>query len=270
MHSDDFPTDTAVHPAAPTAIPAPVPPPTDTTAPTATPTAVSTTISPPVTNTDTNAVTDISDNDTVSSAHSAQRPSRQHPSHEISPANIVSGKRTRQTTIRLIQHLRVLATLLPPRRYADILGRLDAAAWLKAYLAEVNKLAQKGEMEVVERPPTARVIQLRELMSVKYDNILQTTEPKVRMVARGDMEEAPDHVYAPVANMVALRTFVMLSLDFDHPFRQLDVNSAFLYGRVSDPIFVELPAGHAQKDGHRLVWKTNCAISGLAQSPQIW
>ena len=108
----------------------------------------------------------------------------------------------------------------------------------------MNKLAQKGP-----RPVGA--------------------EPTVRMVARGDMEKTPDHVYAPVANIVELCTFVLLNLDFDNPFRHLDVNSAFLYGRFAEPIFIKLPAGHPQNDGRRLMWKTNCAIYGLAQSPKI-
>ena len=190
---------------------------------------------------------------------------------EISATNIVTGRRRRTpTTTYYLNHLLALATLLPPKRFRDIAGRIDAAKWLKEYLSEVNKLATKGEMIVVARPLNARVIQIQELFSIKEDNILNVTIPKVRIVARGDLEVYTDPVYAPVANMVALRLFVVLSLDFGTYFRQLDITAAFLYGRVKEPIYIELPQGHPQKAGKSLVWRTNCAIYGLSQSPKIW
>ena len=75
---------------------------------------------------------------------------------------------------------------------------------------------------------------MRELFRVKYDNILGKWICKVRIVARGDLEESEEFVYAPVANMVALRIFVILSLEFGVDFRQLDIASAFLCEKVSD------------------------------------
>ena len=111
-------------------------------------------------------------------------------------------------------------------RFQDIAGRIDAAKWIKEYLSEFNKLATKGEMIVVARPLNARVIQIQELFSIKEDNILNVTIPKVRIVARGEVYTDP--VYAPVANMVALRLFVVLSLNFGTYFRQLNITAAFL------------------------------------------
>ena len=190
--------------------------------------------------------------------------------HEISTANIIRGSRHRHAPVRYLFTLLQVATLLPPKRFREIAARADCAEWLKEYLAEVNKLATQGEMTVVRRPHNKRVIKIRELFSVKYDNILGKWICKVRIVARGDLEESEEFVYAPVANMVALRIFVILSLEFGVDFRQLDIASAFLYGRVSEPIFIELPEGHPEKDGGAFVWQTHCAIYGLAEAPRIW
>ena len=49
---------------------------------------------------------------------------------------------------------------------------------------------------------------------MKYDIILSKWICKVRIVARGDLEESEEFVYAPVASMVPLRMFVLLSLEF--------------------------------------------------------
>ena len=128
-----------------------------------------------------------------------------------------------------MQRIIAASQLLPPRRFLDILNRTDAPQWLRAYLAEVTKLSTKGDMHVVNRPRDARVVKLRELFSVKFDNITKEWIFKVRIVARGDLEVDEEFVYAPVANMPALRLFVVLSLEFGIDFRQLDISSAFLY-----------------------------------------
>ena len=125
-------------------------------------------------------------------------------------------------------------------------------------------------MHVVNRPRDARVVKLRELFSVKFDNITKEWIFKVRIVARGDLEVDEEFVYAPVANMPALRLFVVLSLEFGIDFRQLDISSAFLYGRLDHDIYVELPDGHPEKQGNTKVWKTRCALYGLQTAPKVW
>ena len=41
-------------------------------------------------------------------------------------------------------------------------------------------------------------------------------------------------------NMITLDELANPELDLENPFRQLDVISAFLYGRIPDPMFIEL------------------------------
>ena len=61
-----------------------------------------------------------------------------------------------------------------------------------------------------------------------------------------------------------------MSTKFQSRIHQLNVTSAFLYAKFSDPIFVELPKGHPQKAGRSKVWFTHTAIYGLVEAPKVW
>lgn len=56
------------------------------------------------------------------------------------------------------------------------------------------------------------------------------------------MDTITEEIYSPVAQMACLR-MLSLFVEFDLQVAQLDVKSAFLYGVLKDPVFMELPEG---------------------------
>ena len=51
---------------------------------------------------------------------------------------------------------------------------------------------------------------------------------------------------------------------------QLDVNSVFLHGELSEKVFVAQPPGYVVKGEEDKVYKLKKALYGLRQSPRAW
>ena len=52
---------------------------------------------------------------------------------------------------------------------------------------------------------------------------------------------------------------------------QIDISTAFIYGRLPDYIYIALPLGHdKRRSDKQLVWRTKASIYGLEQSPSMW
>ena len=136
---------------------------------------------------------------------------------EISSGNIVNYPRTRTTvesyrSLRIpsdtyFSKLQVCLTTTPPKSFFAISQRKDADEWYRAYSKELSNLEKIGDMCVVDRPPSTPVVPILELFTTKVDSITNKLIAKVRVVARGDLQQAPEDLYAPVASLVAFRIF---------------------------------------------------------------
>ena len=51
---------------------------------------------------------------------------------------------------------------------------------------------------------------------------------------------------------------------------QLDVKSAFLYGKLNEAVFVEQPWGYEKKGEEHKVYRLKKALYGLKQAPRAW
>ena len=174
-----------------------------------------------------------------------------------------------------VRHRKKLREIMDvPRNFSQINGRDDAHLWLQAYQKELDCLETIGKMTVVSRQEAiqarVKVIPLREIFTIKFDNVLQQMKYKVRICARGDLVRTSNLTFAPVANMECIRLFFILVQEFNFKIKQADVSTAFLFASTSKWRFLELPQGHPTKQGKMKVWKTKCAIYGLKDSPRLW
>ena len=51
---------------------------------------------------------------------------------------------------------------------------------------------------------------------------------------------------------------------------QADVKTAFLHGDLAQPIYLELPIAHVQKQGKNKVWMTDTAVYSLLEGANAW
>ncbi|GJU98609.1 putative ribonuclease H-like domain-containing protein [Tanacetum coccineum] len=96
---------------------------------------------------------------------------------------------------------------------------------------------------------------------------------KARLVAQGYIQEEGidyDEVFAPVARIEAIRLFLAYALFKDFVVYQMDVKSAFLYGKIEEEVYVCQPPGFEDLDFPDRVYKVEKALYRLHQAPRAW
>nr|GEV22685.1 retrovirus-related Pol polyprotein from transposon TNT 1-94 [Tanacetum cinerariifolium] len=92
---------------------------------------------------------------------------------------------------------------------------------------------------------------------------------KARVVAQGHTQKEGidyDEVFAPVARIEAIRIFLAYASFKDFVVYQLDVKSAFLYGKIEKDVYVCQPPGFEDPEFLNKVYKVKKALYGLHQA----
>ncbi|GKA59906.1 putative ribonuclease H-like domain-containing protein [Tanacetum coccineum] len=96
---------------------------------------------------------------------------------------------------------------------------------------------------------------------------------KARLVAQGHRQEEGidyDEVFAPVARIEAIRIFLAFASYMGFIVYQMDVKSAFLYGKIDEEVYVSQPPGFIDPKYPKKVYKVVKALYGLHQAPKAW
>ncbi|GJX91905.1 putative ribonuclease H-like domain-containing protein [Tanacetum coccineum] len=96
---------------------------------------------------------------------------------------------------------------------------------------------------------------------------------KARLVAQGHTQEEGidyDEVFSPVARIEAIRLFLAYASFMGFIVYQMDVNSAFLYGKIEEEVYVCQPPGFEDPDYPDKVYKVVKSMYGLHQAPRAW
>nr|GEV48675.1 copia protein [Tanacetum cinerariifolium] len=96
---------------------------------------------------------------------------------------------------------------------------------------------------------------------------------KARLVAQGHTQEEGidyDKFFAPVARIEVTRLFLAYDSFNDFMVYQMDVKSAFLYGKIKEEVYVCQPPGFEDPDFPDKVYKVEKALYGLHQASRAW
>ncbi|GJW45858.1 putative ribonuclease H-like domain-containing protein [Tanacetum coccineum] len=100
---------------------------------------------------------------------------------------------------------------------------------------------------------------------------IHTQENKARLVAQGYRQEEGvdyDEVFAPVARIEAIRLFLAFASFMGFTVYQMDVKSAFLYGNITEEVYVKQPPGFEDPAHPNKVYRVVKALYGLPSSPK--
>nr|GEX17271.1 hypothetical protein [Tanacetum cinerariifolium] len=107
----------------------------------------------------------------------------------------------------------------------------------------------------------------------KLDERRIVIKNKARLVAQGHTQEEGidyDEVFALVARIKAIRLFLAYASFKDFVVYQIDVKSAFLYGKIKEEVYVCQPLGFEDPDIPDKLYKVEKALYGLHQAPRAW
>nr|GEU62486.1 hypothetical protein [Tanacetum cinerariifolium] len=96
---------------------------------------------------------------------------------------------------------------------------------------------------------------------------------KARLVAQGYTQEEGidyDEVFAPVSRIEAIRLFLAFASFKDFMVYQMNVKSAFLYGKIEEEMYVCQPPGFEDPNFPDRVYKVEKELYGLNQAPRAW
>ncbi|GKE99460.1 putative ribonuclease H-like domain-containing protein, partial [Tanacetum coccineum] len=96
---------------------------------------------------------------------------------------------------------------------------------------------------------------------------------KARLVAQGHRQEEGidyDEVFAPVAIIEAIRIFLAFASYMGFIVYQMDMKSAFLYGKIDEEVYMSQPLGFIDPKYPKKVYKVVKALYGLHQAPRAW
>ncbi|GBO34508.1 Retrovirus-related Pol polyprotein from transposon RE1 [Araneus ventricosus] len=128
--------------------------------------------------------------------------------------------------------------------------------------------------ELVDPPANKTITGSKWVYNIKHDEENKPKKYKARLVALGFKQKAGidyGETFSPVVNfsIVKLMFIVLVSLlGWNHV--QLDVKSAYLYGKLNEKVYLKQPPGFIVKDAESKVYLLHKALYGLHQSGRSW
>ncbi|KAJ0805739.1 putative RNA-directed DNA polymerase [Helianthus annuus] len=144
--------------------------------------------------------------------------------------------------------------------------------WVEAMNLEMEALMRNNTWELVDLPSGRKPIGCKWIYKIKYKSNGEIERYKARLVAKGyNQREGLDfgETFSPVVMMVTVRCILSLVVQNSWLLYQLDVNNAFLYGSISEDVYMSLPEGYYSKNESK-VCKLVKSLYGLNQAPRKW
>ncbi|GJV71647.1 putative ribonuclease H-like domain-containing protein [Tanacetum coccineum] len=145
--------------------------------------------------------------------------------------------------------------------------------WIEAMQDELLQFKLQKVWTLVNLPNGKRPIDTKWVFRNKKDERGIVIKNKARLVAQGYTQEEGidyDEVFAPVARIEAIRLFLGYASIKDFVVYQMDVKSAFLYGKIEEEVYVCQPPGFEDSYFLDKVYKVEKALYGLHQAPKAW
>jgi hypothetical protein len=150
---------------------------------------------------------------------------------------------------------------------------LTDPSWVEAMQEEMQQFKNQDVWILVDLPAGKIAIGTKWILKCKRDARGIVVRNKARLVAQGfRQEEGIDYteVFAPVVRVEAIRLFLAFASYMGFKVYQMDVKSAFLYGKIEEEVYVTQPQGFEDPQNPKKVYKVVKALYGLHQAPRAW
>jgi len=158
-----------------------------------------------------------------------------------------------------------------PITHDEAMSRKDANKWQEAMEEEIKALKKNQVSGLASLPQTANLVTCRWVYKIKRRPDGKIERYRARLVARGFSPiEGVDYneTFAPVVNTVVVRLMFAFASIMGLTFKQFDIKTAFLYGKLDEEVYMEQPPGF--QDGSNKVRRLKRSLYGLKQAPRQW
>lgn len=159
----------------------------------------------------------------------------------------------------------LLATV-EPRTFQEATKSNESTQWWEAMKKEHNSLLKNETWKVVSRPSNTQVLRGKWVYKIKENIKTKEKLYKARYCVQGQDQDVTD-TFSGVVDSSTWLLLLALSVVSGLQCHQVDIDTAFLYGKITDTIYVELPEGFKQGNMVALLHK---ALYGLKTAPKTW
>ncbi|GJY31741.1 putative ribonuclease H-like domain-containing protein [Tanacetum coccineum] len=152
-------------------------------------------------------------------------------------------QKQRRNNHKDFQHC-LFACFLSQNEPKKISEALEDESWVDAMQEELLQFKIQKVWILVDLPYGKKAIGTKWVYRNKKDERGVVVRNKARLVAQGHRQEEGidyDEVFAPVARIEAIRIFLAFASYMGFIVYQMDVKSAFLYGKIDEEVYVSQP-----------------------------
>ncbi|GKB94890.1 ribonuclease H-like domain-containing protein, partial [Tanacetum coccineum] len=143
--------------------------------------------------------------------------------------------------------------------------------YIEAMNNEIEALNRDNTWTICDLPVGRKAIGSKWLWKIKYKSNGEIERYKARVVAKGfSQREGFDYLetFSHVVKIFTVRGMLNVAICNGWDLFQLDINNAFLYGDLSEDVYMTLPHGFNNYKSN--VCKLNKSLYGLKQAPRQW
>ena len=158
-----------------------------------------------------------------------------------------------------------------PKTYDEAMKSSEYANWKRAMDEEMASHAKHGTWELVKPPNGRKILDNRWVYRVKTNPDGSIERFKARLVAKGYTQTANidyGETFSPVCRYDTIRALIATAAKENLKLFQIDVETAFLYGDLTEEIYMHQPEGY--NDGSKRVCKMLRPLYGLKQAGRCW
>ncbi len=160
-----------------------------------------------------------------------------------------------------------------PKNLKDAMSAPDATLWKEAVNDEYDSLINNKTWSLTKLPLNRTAIKSRWIFKVKPGVKGSAPRYKAKLVAKGYSQRPGidyEETFAPVTKQTTLRVVLSFVAAQDLEMRQLDIKTAFLYGDLSEEIYMKQPKGYVKSGDEDLVCRLHKCLYGLKQASRVW
>ena len=162
-----------------------------------------------------------------------------------------------------------------PKTYEEAMRSKDSSKWIGAIKKELEAHNTNETWSLVERRPDMKLIDSKWVFRIKNDSTGNVCRYKARLCAHGFMQRQGvdfTETFALVVQYDSVRVLLAVVVEKNYNLAQFDVQTAFLYGKLDEEIFMEIPQGLSVKGSSvkNIVCRLGKSLYGLKQAPRCW
>lgn len=156
--------------------------------------------------------------------------------------------------------------------YQQALCSSEYPHWKSAMEKELGSFNTLNTWKLVNPPLDALIIGTKWVLRKKIDSDGKVIY-KARLVAQGYTQQKGvdfHETYAPVARMTSMRLICAISAHLGLELEQIDVESAYLHGKIDSVVYLCQPPGFVDPNQPKSAYLLHGNLYGLKQAAKIW